>query len=222
MNKNIENLFKKNFWIKILSLCIAIIIWAYVIGGKKHDAVYTAGLVIHSLPKGYAISNILPKNIHIKLRGSRIALAKLNKKIVFQINGSPLLSKKNTIVLSGSYLDLPSGIRVISIHPKIIPVMISRVIIRYIKVLPITTGKLKDGYYLKNINVFPQYIKVEGPKDVVSHLSVITTRNIDLSHYKKGKLLMVSLRKPTKLVKILYNKKVNVSLTIVKPNKLIK
>ena len=216
MNKNIENLLKKNFWLKLLSLCIAIIIWAYVIGGKKHDVIYTAGLIIHPLPKGYAISNILPNNIHVKLRGSKIALGKLNKKIFFKIDGSSLLGKKNTIVLSGSYLDLPSGIRVINIHPKIIPVMVSRVIIRYVKVLPITTGKLQTGYYLKNINVFPQYIKVKGPKDIVGHLSVITTQSIDLSHYKKGELLMVSLRKPTKLVKILYNKKVNVSLTIVK------
>ncbi len=222
MNKTIESLFKRNFWLKVISLCIAVIIWAYVIGGRKYDAAYTAGLVIYSLPKGYAISNVLPKNIHIKLRGSRIALAKLNKRIVFKINGSSLLGRKNTVVLSGSYLNIPSTIRVITIHPKIIPVIISRVIIRYIKVLPVTIGTLKNGYYLKNVDVFPQYIKIKGPKDVVNHLSVITTRNIDLSNYKKGELLMVPLRKPTKLVKILYNKRVNVSLAIVRSNKLIK
>lgn len=216
MNRNIENLFKKNFWIKLFSLCIAIIIWAYVIGGKKQNVVYTAGLIIYSLPKGYAVSNVLPGKIHIKLRGSRIALAKLDKKLFFRINGSSLLGKKNKVVLSRSYLDIPSGIRIITIYPKIIPVTISRIVSRYLKVLPVTVGKLKTGYYLKNIDVFPQYVEVKGPKDVVNHLSVITTENIRLNYYKKGELVRVALIKPTKSVKILYNKKVNVSFTIAK------
>lgn len=216
MNKNIENLLRKNFWLKLLSLCIAIFIWAYVIGGKKQDIVYTVGLTIHSLPKGFAISNSLPEKIRVKLRGSRIALAKLNKNIFFQINGSSLLGKKNTVVLNGSYLDIPSGIRVIEIHPRIIPVIISRVVVRYIKILPVTAGNLKKGYFLKSIDVFPQYVKIKGPHDIVSHLSVITTEDINLTGYKKGKLITVSLKKPTKLIKILYNKKVNISIKIVK------
>ena len=55
---------------------------------------------------------------------------------------------------------------------------------------------------------------VRGPRDIVGHLSVITTMKINLDNIGKNKLLTVSLRKPTKLVKILYNKKVNVNITV--------
>ncbi|MHB1696878.1 MAG: CdaR family protein [bacterium] len=216
MNKYIENLIKKNFWIKLFSLIFAVIIWAYVIGGTKQDAVYTAGLTIEHLPKGYAVSNNLPEKIHLKLRGSRIALMKLDKKIFFKITGYSLLAKKNTIILNGSYLNLPSGIKIIGIRPRIIPIIISRIITRYIKVLPVTAGQLPNGYRLKNIDVFPQYVPVSGPKDIVGHLSVITTADINLNNIDKNKSLTVSLRKPTKLVKILYNKKINISITVTK------
>ena len=94
MNRYIENLIKKNFWLKIFSLIFAVIIWAYVVGGTKQDEVMTAGLIIKNLPKGYAVSNVMPEKIHVKLRGSRIDLMKINKKIFFQINGYSLLAKK--------------------------------------------------------------------------------------------------------------------------------
>ncbi|MHB8232001.1 MAG: CdaR family protein [bacterium] len=216
MNKYIENLIKKNFWLKLFSLIFAVIIWAYVVGGTKQDAVYTAGLTVEHLPKGYAVSNNLPKKIHLKLRGSRIALMKINKKIFFKINGYSLLAKKNTIILNGSYLELPGGIKIIGISPRIIPVIISRIITRYVKVLPVTAGRLPKGYRLKYISVFPQYVSVSGPKDIVGHLSVITTMDINLNNIAQNKLLTVSLRKPTKLVKILYNKKVNINITVAK------
>ena len=214
MSKYLENLIKKNFWLKLFSLIFAVIIWAYVVGGTKRDAVYTAGLAIEHLPKGYAVSNTLPVKIHLKLRGSRIALMNLNKKIIFKINGYSLLAKKNTIILGSAYLNLPNGIKIIKIRPRIVPVIISRIITKYIKILPVTAGALPKGYMLKSMRVFPQYVKVRGPRDIVDHLSVITTMKINLNNIGKNKLLTVSLRKPTKLVKILYNKKVNVNITV--------
>ena len=214
MGKYLENLIKQNFWLKLFSLIFAVIIWAYVVGGTKRDAVYTAGLAIEHLPKGYAVSNTLPVKIHLKLRGSRIALMKLNKKIIFKINGYSLLAKKNTIILSSAYLNLPNGVKIIKISPRIVPVIISRIITKYVKVLPVTAGDLSKGYILKGIGVFPQYVMVKGPRDIVDHLSVITTMKINLNNIGKNKLLTVSLRKPTKLVKILYNKKVNVNITV--------
>ena len=214
IKNNIKNLIRKNFWLKLFSLIFAVIIWGYVVGGTKQDIVCTAGLTIEHLPDGFAVSNNLPKKIRLKLRGSRIALTKLNKKPIFKINGYSLLAKKNTIILSGSYLNLPDGVKIISIRPDIIPVIISRVITRYIKVLPVTTGNLQKGYYLKAVSVFPQYVSVKGPKDIVGNLSVITTMDINLNGLNKNKLFTVSLRKPTKLVKILNNKKVNISIII--------
>lgn len=219
MNKTLEDLIKKNFWIKVFSIAFAIIIWAYVVGGKKQDVSYIAGLKIYSLPKGYAISNSLPKKIHIKLRGSRISMVKLQKNIVFMINGSSLLGRKNTVILNDSYLNLPQNVEVISIYPKIVPVVISRIVTRYIAVLPITTGHLWGGYKLEKISVFPRFVKVEGPKDIVDHLDVITTEDIDLNNYRKGMMLSVNLKKPTKKIKILYNKKINISISAVKTNK---
>ncbi len=214
MNKILEKLVKKNFLIKLFSLIFAILIWIYVIGGIKYNITYNAGIKIYSLPKGYAISNALPKKILVKLRGSRIAFTKFNKKLVFKIKGSSLLSKKNTIILGRSFLNLPSGISVIRIYPKIVPITISRVITKYIKILPITKGRLKKGYYIRNIIVFPQYVMVKGPKDIVNHLSLITTQKIFLDHYKSNKTINVGLLNPTKFIKILYNKNVNVSLII--------
>ncbi len=216
MNRNIENLIKKNFWLKLFSLIFAIIVWGYVVGGTKQDIVYTAGLVIKSLPSGYAVSNDLPKEIHVKLRGSRIALMRLNKKIFFTINENYLLTRKNTIILSRSYLNLPADIKIVSIRPSIIPVIISKVITKYIKILPVVVGRPPAGYYLKNINVFPQYVQVRGPKDIVGHMSVVKTISINLKNVYKSKSLTVSLRKSTKLVKIMYNKKVSVNITISK------
>ncbi|MHB1680552.1 MAG: CdaR family protein [bacterium] len=217
MNKNlrnIKNIAKGNSWLKIISLFIAIFIWIYVIGGKKYDINLHAGLKIYALPKGLAISNTLPKKIIVELRGSKVSFMKLNKKIYFRINGSSLLSKKNTLILSQSYLNVPSGIRIVRIYPKIIPVIISRVIIKYIKVLPLFKGKLKTGYYLNNISFFPQYIKVKGPKDIVDNLSVITTKKININNLEKNELIRINLVNPTKFLKILYNKKINVNLVI--------
>ncbi len=216
MGKYLENLIKKNFWLKLFSLIFAVIIWAYVVGGTKRNVVYTAGLAIEHLPKGYAVSSTLPLKIHLKLRGSRVALMKLNKKIIFKINGYSLLAKKNTIILNSAYLNLPNGVKIIRISPRIIPIVISRIITRYIKVFPVTAGALPKGYALKSLEVFPQYVRIKGPKDIVDHLSVITTMKINLNNIDKNKLLTVSLRKPTKLVKILYNKKVNINIIVVK------
>lgn len=216
MDKRISDLVRKNFWIKVFSLIFAVIIWAYVVGGRKQNVNFTAGLKIYSLPSGYAISNTIPKKIHIKLRASKISFIRLNKKLCFRINGSSLLGKKNTVVLRSSYLNLPQGVRVINIYPKIIPVILSRITSKYIKVLPVTAGKLEKGVMLKNISVYPAYVLVKGPKDIVNHLSVITTQKINLNKYTANKLFRIGLKNPTKRIKIMYNKRVNVEIFTIK------
>jgi hypothetical protein len=86
-------------------------------------------------------------------------------------------------------------------------------------VLPITSGLPQTGYILKHISVLPQYVPVKGPRDIVNNLSVITTMKININNIDKNKTLSVSLRKPTNLLKILYNKKINVNLIVIKTSK---
>lgn len=220
MNKKIKehfkNLIRKNLLLKIISVLFAVIIWGYVVGGTKQEVSLKAGLVLSGLPKGYALSNELPRTVKLKVEGTRVSLMKLDKQVFFNINGYSLLAKKNTVILGNSYINLPQGVKIVSVYPRIIPVNLSRIKKLYVKVLPVTSGTLPKGYYVKSLTVFPKYVPVEGPKDIVGNLAVITTMDINLNGLTGNKFFEEDLRNPTKLVKILYNKKVSVDLKVQK------
>ena len=216
IKKVLYGLFRKNLGLKIFSLVFAFIVWLYVIGGSTQDVSYSLRLKIHGVPAGYTISNPLPKSIRVKFRGSRVSLMRLNKNLAFKIDASLLPGKRNTLILSESYLNIPHGVRVIRIYPRVIPITIEKVTRKLERVLPQTAGSLADGFILRKITVKPAFVEVEGPESIVKHLSGIKTGIIDLSKYKRGETLAVSLKKPAKIIKILYNKKIIATVYAVK------
>ena len=112
---------------------------------------------------------------------------------------------------------MPPNIEVMRISPKSIRIRLEQIAKKDVNVIPEIIGTPPAGYRLKNVEVNPQTVAVEGAEGVVNRLSVIKTEPINLSAIeKKETVLDVKLKLNSRDVKVINGGYVKVKILLSK------
>lgn len=167
-----------NTFYKIISVVIAICLWAYVIevlNPPKTDTVIDVPvqlLNVDSLAaKGLALSGEANYTVDVKVEGKRSDLAKLDaNKIVANADLFGYSIGKNYIPIT---LQAPDGITILQKDPSKINVVIEE-LVEVVKPIKVTfIGQLEDGIEAGQITTQPTEIKVSGAKSEVSAVAYV-------------------------------------------------
>lgn len=106
---------------KLISLFFAITLWFYVLNSEPLEL--EKNLVVeYLLPKGLAISNIVPKEVTVRLKGSRTFMRNLfleNEKVYVNLKNQRIKSNSEMEhVIGHPDIPAPFGIQVLSVEPK--------------------------------------------------------------------------------------------------------
>lgn len=182
----IQSLLFSNFYLKILSVIIAILLWFFVIGESKNEIGLDAPLEFKGIPHDVTIVNNIPTAIHVRLKGSSTLLRPLTEKNpLFNIDLSNVKMGKNVILLEKKDLkNIPLGVEVIDISPVAITVILDTIIERRLPVVVKTTGTPPRGYQLSETKIEPESVLARGPKGYLQEIDTIFTNPINLSTIK--------------------------------------
>jgi YbbR domain-containing protein len=172
---------KKNIGIKIASFIFAFFLWFLVSSSERITTTVYAPIDIDHLKKGYiALTN--EQAINLVLEGSSLVLKGIeSKNVKVEIDVSSFKPGKNTYVMKERDINVPPGAEILNYQPKEVTVFIDKIVEKEFKVIPSTTGKIKSGLYLKNINISPEIVNVSGALSVINNLSYVETISINLS-----------------------------------------
>lgn len=116
-----------NFSYKLVSLFVALILWISILG--RRDFVTTKEMDVNLiLAPGYMVSAQSHDRIKVKLSGSQPVLKKYKdalKSIVFDLseNGEGLIE----VDIPNTRIEVPEGIKVLSVRPNVLRVEISKI-----------------------------------------------------------------------------------------------
>lgn len=120
MNRYLRELFTENLSYKIVALLIAVILWVTILG--RRDFVYTKNVDVEVKPQaGLVVATQTTDRVKVRVSGPRSALKK------FMENPSLLIldlqdrgEGVHDIEIPSSRLDIPLGVRVLSIRPNVV------------------------------------------------------------------------------------------------------
>lgn len=173
-----KDIFKTNWFLVVVSILSAIVIWVYVV--YQINPMYET--TIRNVPVNYTgmsddfdtgkftILSTNSENVDIKIRGKRSVISKLKKD---NINCSVNMSD---VVADGSYT-LPfsinfnvDGIEVLSKNPYNIVLNIDDVVTKEKEINIDTQGKPEDGFIAESVEYSPLKIRLTGARSIVNKI----------------------------------------------------
>lgn len=185
----IKEIFTGNTLTKLMAFVMAIALWLYAINRHTGDLTEVVPLNI-SVPEGVAVLDQSTSVITLHLRGPQNLIANLASMIKEQkIQATYVIrdsldkiedQEKRIILISREHLNLPNNVRLMSLYPDKINILLGKLETKRLKVNIRKKGEPTPGYVIANEFVFPGEVEVTGPLNALKEVTSINTVPIDI------------------------------------------
>ena len=177
--KLIRGLLLENFGWKILSLGIAVVIWALVATEPELGTRATVRLEYKDLPDDLEFASEPVGPISLELRGPSGELRGLTPSVILDMSG--VQPGVRTFKVGEENVKLPRGVRLVSATPSVVRFEFDRRLVRSVPVRVRFTGEGQNGYAVARYSTDPAALRIEGPAKKVSLINEVVTDPVDVS-----------------------------------------
>lgn len=180
MNRFFRRYIAHNLGLKILSLLIAVILWAAVTRDPMAEVALNVPIEFHHVPENLEISSEVIPQAQIRIRGpARVVreLAQTDVHPVIDLEG--VTPGEKTFDLTTKQIHLPREAEVVQVVPTQLRVSFDRRMTREVEVKPRVTGTFASGYRILSATVDPNRIAIVGPERRVNLIEDAVTDPVD-------------------------------------------
>ncbi len=171
-----------NLALKLLSLGLAIALWATFGGDPITERVFRVPVEFGSVPPDL---EILPEqaSVELRARGPSRALRKAAPSdFSIRIELSPIPEPgERTFVLSPPNVESPPFLRVVRLTPPAVRVALEKALIKEVPILPGFSGEVGAGRRIKEYRLKPSRAKITGPRSHVEAITAVSTDPVNLN-----------------------------------------
>jgi YbbR domain-containing protein len=171
-----------NFWLKVMSLVLAMVLWFAV----AHDPVTVVAVDVpiefSGIPENLEISSETVPRAQVRMRGPERVIRRLQPADVYaEVDLSGIRPGERIFDLTSNQLHRPAELEIVQVLPSQFHIAFDLRITRQVTVQPRVIGKFADGYEIGHITVDPPSIVISGPKKHIEAVESATTDPIDMS-----------------------------------------
>ena len=170
--------------LKIIAIFFAISLWFYVLNSEPVE-IEKKIQIEFTIPKGYAISNQIEKQLTIKLKGSKAFIGNVfSNKETLSVDLNPYLKnygKNFKVKYHSSQISVPFGVDILEMAPKDSWIELDRLVQVELPVKIQYIGSITNDKKFVETAIEPQAILVSGPIDVLRKLSKVNSYPVNLS-----------------------------------------
>ena len=171
-----------NWHIKLLSLALAAMLWVYVDNLKAKEMFFSVPLEVRNIPSDHMVSNELPRNVKVVLKGKESSLALVNEDILAAyVDFEQRARQRSRDIVRVDKQNLPRGVSVKEINPAAVEAEMEVIKRKKVKVVPSIYESVPFGYQLENVELGPEDVEIEGPVSLVNRIDSVYTEDIDVS-----------------------------------------
>ncbi len=190
----LRSLFMRNALLKVVSLVIACLLWAFLMLEKKSEIALSVPIRVENVPEHLVITKPPPPDLRVVVRGTRTQLGALNGALApYRLDladSKPGVSSFNVVAQK---ISLPRGIQVVHVSPAQFTVILDEVIQRRLPINVRFRGNLPDDYKLASYTVEPEEITMAGAQSELAETDYLETEAINLSTLRGNAQMEVSL-----------------------------
>jgi YbbR domain-containing protein len=217
MPEKLKKLFLNNWGLKTSALLLAVLVWAIISGHEKAYSEKTLKIPVEivNVSPNMEVVNLQPEEARVSLKGFANLISKIrpeNIPIKIDLKNIDKSSKVNYFV--EDYLEIPQGVQIISIHPKMIEVYVEEFDVKELPVKISFRGQLKKPLKLKEAKVIPDWVTIIGYKSQLGNITVVLTEEINLDEIMESQKRKVALKQTRNILKFRDRRDVDLVLEI--------
>jgi YbbR domain-containing protein len=169
-----------NWWLKLVALALAFLLWWAVAHDPTVEAVITAPLEFHHAPENLEMSVEGATQVEIRVRGPERTVRRLTPadvQAIVDLTGAR--AGERTFDLTAKQIHLPDAVDVVQIEPSQVRLSFDRRATRTVEVRPRVIGSLVTGYHIANVTADPTTINIVGPEHRVDEAGDAITDPVD-------------------------------------------
>ncbi len=176
------DLLSKNFFLKVLSLSFAVVLWFFVVLEDKVEQAVQVEIRVKNVPPKLILVKPPPPSITVYVTGPRSILRNLtHRPLVLTIDLEDFKAGSHTLFFREKDINLPAGLKVTKIEPSQVEIILEREVEKTVAVEPGIYGSPPPGWKIAEIEVIPKKVKVCGPKSIVYRLRRVRTKPVDIN-----------------------------------------
>lgn len=170
-----------NLGLKLLSLCLATILWIVVLGEQKVELTINIPLNLE-VPRGLLLVNDPADVLEVRVRGPKTLVTSLAPREVTVGDLSvKLVEGENIIPIREETIRAPRGVEVVEVIPHRVRVLLEAPVEREVEISPRLEGVPADGYVVRRVISVPPRVRMVGPTSELRRITRVRTLPISLA-----------------------------------------
>ncbi|MCX6129723.1 MAG: CdaR family protein [Proteobacteria bacterium] len=195
LTQKIIRLLFHNFGYKLLSLFLAVIIWAIIQGEQVQEINRESIVGIHLAPE-FGVRGELIRVKAATIRGPQAWLLEVPKKLTADIYiPSGKVGRYRIRLSKDEVKNLNERLEII-IHEPYLDLFVDKLMERSLPVKEAIHGTPADGYIIEKVNLEPKFVNIKGIRNDLMKLRYVYTEPIDVSGLNESRVLDVRLIPP--------------------------
>ena len=174
---------RPNLRTAFFAVLLSVLTWLLVVY-SPNTVIRTLAVPVEilNLPDGWVLNGEMPSEARVVLSGSEQVFRRLNtSEVAISIDASQPEQGVQEVVVTEEDLDLPAGINLNDVEPKVLRMHVLRLREVRVPVRVQTTGRLRNGLTLSGLDADPDSVTVMIPEDDRSPLRTVEAQPIDLA-----------------------------------------
>ncbi len=215
LSENLRRLRSKEWILKFISICLAVLLWYFVGGEDLVEKNVMVPVELINMPKDLIISNKFKKEIAVTVKGPRSLIVEMGKReIARQVNLLDATPGTKVVAIENDSIPVSRGIEVLRVQPSSIILSLDKLIQKEFAINPVTTGAVSHGFVLKNLRLDPKVITITGPQTVLSQVDVLKTTSININGLFESVQQQIPLDLDPAIVDLIGETSVTANITI--------
>jgi hypothetical protein len=180
----IGRLVTRHFWWKILSLALAVGLWAAIVGEPELVTVQPVPVLYNHLPRALLLSSDTAAGVQLELRGPSRQLTRdrlAGAAVVLDLSGVTAPGEQ-TFTVSRTELTIPEGVAFLRAIPSQLRLRFDRGVTKDVPVEIRLSGNVPAGFHVAGTAAAPDRLRISGPETRVEPIHSAQTDMVDVSN----------------------------------------
>lgn len=199
-----KQLFRRNLGLKLLSLVLALVIWASVVARSPGVRRFQVPIEFQEGPN-QIVTSYEPSLLDVRLSGDATMLERISAQGIYaEVSVKQLQPGQHRLVtvVPGELRQIPRGVNNIEILNPQIRVDLDRRETKLVDVQLDRVGTPPKGYGISNVSVEPSEVEADGPARLLKTVETIRTEIVSLQGRRSSFTNLVKLVPPDRHVRL--------------------
>jgi len=172
----------QNFWLKLFSLGLALLLWTVVSGEETVERGLRAPLELTQVPPGLELLGDIPATVDVRVRGASGALSRVGAGDVVAVLDLHTAQQGHRLFpLTPDQVRVPFGVEVIQVLPSAVTMTFEQSASRQLPVVAAVDGRPAPGYVVGARTAEPRVVEVIGPESAVKRATEVVTEPVSVA-----------------------------------------